>query len=239
MHDVWNEVRHVILDWNGTLLNDVDLAVEGVNRVCARFGLPAVTREFYRSQFRFPISQFYTALGFDLDRIPFATIISQYLSVFDARVKDCELNEGVVEFLDCLRQNGIGLSILSASYRPTLVATIQAKGLGEYFTYVSGLEDEKATSKLAEGRVLHRKLGLPPHQIAYLGDTTHDAEIAQALGWRSWILSCGHQDGRQLESCDSFKAPGIPVLLERLTTRFTACAPNQASTGRKSLLERP
>ncbi|PTL84522.1 HAD family hydrolase [Vitiosangium sp. GDMCC 1.1324] len=216
MRELWSQVRHVVLDWNGTLLDDVELAVKGVNHACTRFQVPAVTREHYRARFRFPISDFYASLGFDLSQVPFAEVIREYLSFFDARVRYCDLNDGAVDFLDCLRQNGIGLSILSASYRPTLIETIEAKGLSGYFTHVCGLGDERATSKLAEGRVLNEKLGLAGHQILYLGDTTHDVEIAEALGWNSCILSCGHQDETLLASCTSPKVPGIRALLGSL-----------------------
>ncbi|ATB26937.1 HAD family hydrolase [Melittangium boletus] len=216
MRKVWSQIQHVVWDWNGTLLDDVDLAVNGVNHVCARFGLPAVTRDVYRARFQFPISEFYSSLGFDLTRIPFGDIIREYLSVFDARVRHCPLNDGAMELLECLRQNGIASSILSASYQPTLVQTLEAKGLGGYFTHVCGLGDEKATSKLVEGRLLHEKLGLPGERIVYLGDTTHDAEIATALGWNSCILSCGHQDDGRLGACASPRVSGIPALFEDL-----------------------
>jgi phosphoglycolate phosphatase len=225
MRKVWNQIQHVVWDWNGTLLDDVDLAVNGVNQVCARFGVPAVTREFYRSRFQFPISAFYSSLGFDLERVSFSDIIREYLAVFDARVRHCALNEGALELLECLRQNGIGSSILSASYRPTLVQTLEAKGLGGYFTHVCGLGDEKGTSKLEEGRILHAKLGLPGERILYVGDTTHDAEVAAALGWNSCIVSCGHQDEDRLGACHSPRVTGIPALFEDLP--WSRAVPNR------------
>ncbi|MFY0583758.1 HAD family hydrolase [Cystobacter fuscus] len=216
MRNVWSRIQHVVWDWNGTLIDDVELAVNGVNHVCARFGVPAITREVYRSRFRFPISEFYSSLGFDLVRIPFGDIIREYLSIFDAQVRHCALNEGALELLECLRLNGIGSSILSASYQPTLIKTLESKGLREYFTHVCGLGDERATSKLEEGRLLHEKLGLPGDRIVYLGDTTHDAEIAAALGWNSCIVSSGHQDDGRLSACDAPRVSGITALFEHL-----------------------
>src|SRR6218665_732619 len=214
MREVWSRIQHVVWDWNGTLLDDVDLAVNGVNHVCARFGLPAVTRDVYRARFQFPISEFYSSLGFDLTRIPFGDIIREYLSVFDARVRHCALNDGAMELLECLRQNGIESSILSASYRPTLVQTLEAKGLSGYFTHVCGLGDEKATSKLVEGRILHEKLGLPGERIAYLGDTTHATQTAPAPGGRSCFRSGGHRAEGRLGPRASPGVSGSPALFE-------------------------
>ncbi|MBM7115177.1 HAD family hydrolase [Archangium primigenium] len=216
MREVWSRIQHVVWDWNGTLLDDVELAVTGVNHVCARFGVPAVTRDMYRARFQFPISEFYAALGFDLVRVPFGDIIREYLSIFDDRVRHCALNEGALELLECLRRNGIESSILSASYRPTLVRTLEAKGLAGHFTHVCGLGDEQATSKLEEGRRLQEALGLEGDRIVYLGDTTHDAEIAAELGWKSCIISRGHQDDARLASCNALRVSGIPALFEAL-----------------------
>ena len=33
MREVWSRIQHVVWDWNGTLLDDVELAVTGVNHV--------------------------------------------------------------------------------------------------------------------------------------------------------------------------------------------------------------
>ncbi len=38
----------VIWDWNGTLLDDVDISIEAMNRVLERYGLEKLGRERYR-----------------------------------------------------------------------------------------------------------------------------------------------------------------------------------------------
>ena len=38
----------VIWDWNGTLLDDVDISIEAMNRVLERYGLERLGRERYR-----------------------------------------------------------------------------------------------------------------------------------------------------------------------------------------------
>ncbi|MEO5725669.1 MAG: HAD family hydrolase, partial [Byssovorax sp.] len=51
-------VRHVVFDWNGTLIDDCALAVATVNALRAERGMTEITREDYRRSFRFPISAF-------------------------------------------------------------------------------------------------------------------------------------------------------------------------------------
>jgi phosphoglycolate phosphatase len=216
LSSIWPNIQHVVLDWNGTLLDDLDLAVESVNRVCRSHGMPLIDHHLYRAHFQFPIAAFYQALGFDFEAIPFPTIVQDYLQSFDANVTKCSLQKGALAFLDYVRATGRRLSVLSASFHTTLADTIHAKGLTAYFEHVSGLADEHATSKLMEAHALHARLSMPPETVLCIGDTTHDAEIANILGWHGVTLSCGHQDETRLAGCSLHLASDFQELLSLL-----------------------
>jgi len=47
--------KHIIWDWNGTLLNDLTLCVELLNVSLEKRKLPEMTEEKYRKKFLFPI----------------------------------------------------------------------------------------------------------------------------------------------------------------------------------------
>ena len=54
----------ILWDWNGTLLDDVDLCVDALNRLLAGFGYPQrYDHERYRAIFGFPIEEYYVARG--------------------------------------------------------------------------------------------------------------------------------------------------------------------------------
>ena len=56
----------ILWDWNGTLLDDVDLCVDALNRLLAGFGYPQrYDHERYRAIFGFPIEEYYVRAGFD------------------------------------------------------------------------------------------------------------------------------------------------------------------------------
>ena len=63
---------HTILwDWNGTLLDDVEVALAAMNEMLARRGLSLLGgREPYRDIFTFPVREYYTAAGLDLSAEP-------------------------------------------------------------------------------------------------------------------------------------------------------------------------
>ncbi len=63
----------IVWDWNGTLLNDVDLCFSCINRLLVSHDLkPLDTLSQYREVFTFPIEDYYKRVGFDFDKIPFS-----------------------------------------------------------------------------------------------------------------------------------------------------------------------
>ncbi|MGO4754048.1 HAD family hydrolase, partial [Streptomyces sp. 2MCAF27] len=62
-----SHLTHIVWDWNGTLLHDVDVMLAAVNASCAEVGLPPLTLERYRDLFCVPVPRFYARL---LGRVP-------------------------------------------------------------------------------------------------------------------------------------------------------------------------
>ena len=47
--------KHIIWDWNGTLLDDRWLCVEGINQALVKRDLNPITENKYRENFTFPV----------------------------------------------------------------------------------------------------------------------------------------------------------------------------------------
>lgn len=60
-------IKHIIWDWNGTLLDDVGLSLEAINIVLARYNLPPLRKERYLEIFTFPVIEYYRELGFNFE----------------------------------------------------------------------------------------------------------------------------------------------------------------------------
>ena len=60
--------RHIIWDFNGTLLCDAQLSVDTDNYVFDALGLTRQTCEDYRRQITLPVRYFIAALGMSEDR---------------------------------------------------------------------------------------------------------------------------------------------------------------------------
>ena len=54
----------ILWDWNGTLLDDVELCVDALNRLLQSYGYPQrYDRNQYRAIFGFPIEEYYIRAG--------------------------------------------------------------------------------------------------------------------------------------------------------------------------------
>ena len=69
------------------------------------------------------------------------------------------------------------------------------------------------TEKIDRGRQLVSACGIRPEETLMVGDTLHDAEVAQALGFRCVLYAGGHNDEARLRTA----APVIHRLKEILS----------------------
>ena len=68
---------HVIWDFNGTVLDDMQVGIDSVNEMLAARGLPTLSGVTeYRAAFDFPVEDYYRRLGFDFDREDFKTCLA-------------------------------------------------------------------------------------------------------------------------------------------------------------------
>ena len=109
--------------------------------------------------------------------------------------------------------------ILSASPLGTLRSQAEARGVDGYFDELLGLGDIYAKSKVDLGLQYLRRSGFDPRRAVMLGDTTHDWEVAQALGVRCVLQSGGHQPPDVLRRTGAPVASGlreaVPMILGR------------------------
>ena len=63
--------KHIIFDWNGTLVDDAWIFVDILNVLLTTRGLKVITIKDYRNKFCFPIKLFYKNLGVDISRKSF------------------------------------------------------------------------------------------------------------------------------------------------------------------------
>ena len=206
--------RHLIWDWNGTILDDTAIVVEVMNGLLRARGLRALTEDRYRQVFTFPVRSYYEAVGFDLEAEPFADLAAEWLAGFRSRWRAASIRSGAVVTLKTLAGLGLTHSLLSAAEQQLLREQAAHFGIADAFAGLVGIDDHHAESKVEHGRRWLADSGIDPATVLLVGDTIHDYEVAEALGVDVVLFAGGHQSRSRLESC------GVPVV-ERLDEVLT------------------
>jgi phosphoglycolate phosphatase len=195
--------KHIIWDWNGTLLNDVDLSVDIINRILIRRQLNSLSLEEYKKIFTFPIRNYYEKAGLDLSTNSFEDLGIEWMDEYENRRIECSLFEGVENVLSYISGNGIQQSILSAYPHKTLKEIIGFFKLNSFFTHLSGLDNIYASSKIELGKKMIEKIGENSVKILLIGDTIHDYEVAKEIGADCLLVASGHQNRERLLTCNA------------------------------------
>ena len=198
-------MKHIIWDFNGTLLHDAQLSTDVDNYVFDTLGLPRITIEDYRRHMTMPVRDFYKALGVDLNVYTYETISRLWLDQFNARVGEAGLVPGALEAIARLQALGYTQSVLSASYEVSLREQCAQFGLTPYMCAVDGLSDESATRKTQIGRRQMAALGLEGGDTVLVGDMLADAQLARELGTGCVLVPWGHN------AADRLEGTGFPV----------------------------
>jgi len=193
-----NKYKHVIWDWNGTLINDVWLATEVMNKMLKKRNLPGIDSKKYREIFDFPVTKYYLKLGYDFSRESFEELTVEFINGYYQRFNKCKLNDGVEEVLKEISAMGIDQSVLSASKEDVLIEKIKYFGIDKYFCRIMGLENHYAESKIEKGKKWIAELNLNPQDVLLIGDTIHDYDVSKHMGCDCLLIANGHNSYEKL-----------------------------------------
>ena len=193
-----NKYTHVVWDFNGTILDDVDACIKSANTLLSAYDLPLIeSKESYRKVFGFPIIDSYRRLGFDFDKLPYSELAVEWVAYYLENSKTSTVYEGLVEVFEAVKARGLSQWILSATEKQMLTGQIESLGIRSYFDGILGLENIQAYSKREVG--VQWRAQNPDARILMVGDTDHDAGVAAAMGADCILLTTGHQNRATLE----------------------------------------
>ncbi|MGA0333051.1 MAG: HAD family hydrolase [Kiritimatiellia bacterium] len=203
-------LQHIFWDWNGTLLNDAWLCCDVMNRMLVKRNMPEMSMTRYQEIFDFPIVHYYERIGFDFNTETFEVLGLEFIDGYELRRQEARLYEDVRSALDRVRDAGMGQSILSAYKHDTLVRLVHEHQLNTYFHDLHGHHHIYPVGKAPQGREALEKLEIDPAATVLIGDTVHDAEVAEELGMACILIPGGNQPEAKL------RALGLPMAESRL-----------------------
>lgn len=193
-----NEIKTILWDWNGTLLDDTEICRNIINRLLSKRNLPALSLERYQKIFSFPIRSYYQKAGFDFSTEAFEKPADEFIFSYKQNIHKAALHDDAKEMLDYFEQKSMSQYVLSAMEQHALDNSIINLGIQKYFIKISGIENHYAHSKTDNAINLVRKNRMKPEEICLIGDTIHDHEVAQEIGCRCILIANGHQSKDRL-----------------------------------------
>jgi phosphoglycolate phosphatase-like HAD superfamily hydrolase len=196
--------KHLVWDWNGTLLDDLTLVVASTNQAFAAIGGRSVGADEHRSRFRRPVAEFYAEiLERAVDQEEFQELDRIFHDAYRLGLTDMTL---AADASQALRSWPGTQSLLSMWFHNELVPAIETYGLTGVFTRVDGLRTEIGGHLKAGHLAQHlAELGLSGDDVVLIGDSLDDAAAADSVGGASVLYTGGFTDPARL------RASGRPV----------------------------
>ncbi|MFF2778333.1 HAD family hydrolase [Streptomyces sp. NPDC058052] len=199
--------KHLVWDWNGTLLDDTGAVIGATNAAFAELGLEPITLERYRELYTVPVPRFYERL---MGRLPtdaeWTLMDGTFHRHYWERAEGCGLTSGAAELLAARQAAGATQSLLSLAPHAELLPLVRRYGISERFLRVDGRPDSSTDGKSGH-MVRHLEaLAVPSERIVVIGDAADDAIAAAHVGAKAVLYTGGSHSRASLERV------GVPVV---------------------------
>ena len=203
------EVRAVLFDLDGTLLDTIADLAEAVNRMLAELGRPAR-----------PLAEIHSFVGKGIAMLVRRCMtenasatereIEQAVEVFrrhyaEVNGRHTTVYPGVVETLDAMRAMGLRLACVTNKSEAFTLPLLERMGLDRYFAAV--VSGDTLPVKKPDPAMLHHAcalLGVDAARALMIGDSENDAFAARAAGMPVLLVTYGYSEGMPVDTieCD-------------------------------------
>ena len=183
----------ILLDWSGTLADDLPFVHRAANQVLSLYRKPTMNIEEFRECFFLPLRDFYRTI---LPEVPLEILDRFYHTAFRFFRPQIPLLPHAADFLEFCSTHGLRMILLSTIQNGHFLDQAKRHGILDYFAEIH--------TEVADKRVTLRKMReegrIKPSQAIFLGDMVHDVEAAQAAGILSGALLTGYDTRAKLEA---------------------------------------
>jgi len=181
----------LLIDWSGTLADDLQATLVATNAVLSSFDVPPLDSAAFQREFELPFMRFYERF---LPGVGQAEVDRIFFAAYEPLRDEIPLLPDARCFLEYARSSGMR-SYLFSTMRPSLLAAEVARhGIGHL---VDGMFGGIVDKGEAIGPIL-TELRVRADHTLFLGDMVHDIEAAQGGGVRSGAVATGYSHRERL-----------------------------------------
>jgi len=177
------DVKVVIFDWDGTLVDSVEHIADSLHQAATELGFPAREREAYRDIIGLGMAEALDALYPGISRAEMNAIRDGYGRYFFSKVTTPQnVFEGMAEVVADICASGRRCSVATGKSRKGLESALVSSGLGMHFETTRCADETRSKPDPAMLREILAHFGAEPSEAVMIGDTRYDLEMAQRIG---------------------------------------------------------
>jgi phosphoglycolate phosphatase len=177
--------KHVIFDWNSTLLDDFPIIHDCMNHIMRHVGKAPISIEQFRASYEVPFENLYLNLGFADSEVHHVMNLDRHVfhDVYEPKAANAPLRAGAADILRHVRAQGIGAAILSNHIVDPIKTQLSRLGIDHLFDEVLAYATRETQFRdMTKGERLRRyreQHGIAPQNTMIVGDSVEEIEIAR------------------------------------------------------------
>lgn len=184
-------IKNILLDWSGTVADDLPNVLQAVNGMLRTQGQAEMTRSEFQARFHLPYTSFFHEV---LPELSLEELQQLYLQHFPHVHEGVELLPHVADFLRYASASGRRLVVLSSAPVQHVEAQATHLGVRDFFEVLRcGVIDKRQ-----EIHALLLQLDMRPEETIFIGDMRHDIDAAHAAGVLSIATCTGYESAATL-----------------------------------------
>ncbi|MBC7182902.1 MAG: HAD-IA family hydrolase [Marinobacter sp.] len=179
-------VRVVIFDWDGTLVDSVEHIADSLHQAATDLGYPALEREAYRDIIGLGMVEALEKLYPGISREEMNRIREGYAGYFFSKTTTPQnVFDGMADLVADLRGSGRSCSVATGKSRRGLDSALVSSGLGGHFEITRCADETRSKPDPAMLEEILSFYRIEPVEAVMIGDTRYDLEMAQRIGMPS------------------------------------------------------
>lgn len=185
----------LIFDFDGTIANTLEVAVDIANAMSREFHFPSMTKEEFVNYRGKSIPELMRLSGLSWIQLPL--LVKRTRDHFKQRISDVLPVEGMPMILRALQERGYRLGILTSNTKENVQDFLQHHEL-EIFEFIHA--PNSIFGKARRLRELQKSLNLAPGEMVMIGDEIRDTEAAHKAKVDSVAVTWGFNSEELLQA---------------------------------------
>ncbi len=205
--------KAIVFDLDGTLVDSLPDIVASFKHSFAAMNLPVPSSKEVQSEIGKPLEEMYSRFA---PSSKVMALCNEYRRHYPQHFTDSSSPfPGVLSLLKTLRQRGYKTAVATTKRSEMAQKFVRALGLDVFLDHVQGTDD--FPHKPAPDVILRALEALDSEGLWMVGDTIADIKAGQAAGLKTYAVTWGTHDAKELETAkpDALR-PNLDALLNQL-----------------------